>query len=632
VEPAGSATKPTLVYDGACGFCRLWVERWRRLTGDRVSYVAYQEAAGAFPGIPPERFAEAVHLVEPDGRVTRGAEAVFRTLAVAPGRGWLLGLYRRCPGFAPAAEAGYRFVAAHRPAFTRLTRWLWGNHVASPGAALTSWVFLRLLALVYLAAFLSLWSQVGGLVGSRGILPLTEFLRAAHERDGALCTWFSPTLAWIAPGDAMLHGLCAAGTAVSVLLLVGAAPVVSLAALWVLYLSLATVGQDFLWFQWDSLLLETGFLALFLAPWTWWSHPGKDPAPSGIAVWLLRWLCFRLMLASAAVKLLSGDPTWHGLTALRYHFETQPLPPWTAWYADRLPARLLDSATAAVLVIEGIVPFFIFAPRRLRFAAGALLAGLQLLIVVTGNYAFFNWLTLALCLMLLDDGVWPRAWRAARTAADLRSAAGSRARPPRGGWHPWVLRPAAAVLLLLSLVAFLGGLGLPTAWLGPVREAYQLVSPWRSVNHYGLFAVMTTQRPEIILEGSADGEHWEPYEFRYKPGDPDRRPGFVAPAQPRLDWQMWFAALSDASHSVWFLRFCQCLLQGSPPVLSLLEANPFPRSPPRYVRAVVYEYRFTTPLERRFTGAWWRRSPLGLYCPVLTLQAGRLAAVEPANP
>jgi hypothetical protein len=241
------------------------------------------------------------------------------------------------------------------------------------------------------------------------------------------------------------------------------------------------------------------------------------------------------MFSSAVVKLASGDPAWRHLTALEYHYETQPLPPWTAWYAAHWPAWFQRASAAGVLVIEGLVPLLILAPRRIRFAgAGALLA-LQILILLTGNYAFFNWLAILLCLLLLDDGVWPRGLRD-------RFASRGEARPG-GAWRTWVARPVLVALLLLSVVPLAGTLGGPPVGRGPLEAAYRAVLPFRLVNHYGLFAVMTTERPEIILEGSDDGRSWKPYEFRYKPGDPSRRPRFVAPLEPRLDWQMWFAAL-----------------------------------------------------------------------------------------
>jgi predicted DCC family thiol-disulfide oxidoreductase YuxK len=620
--------RPLVLFDGDCGFCRQWIERWRRVTGDAVDYAPYQAEADRFPQIPRDRLAEAVHLIEPDGRVTSGAEAVFRALATAHGRSWLLSVYEDVPGVAPVSEACYRLVARHRPFFTRVTGWIWGRHVVPPGETATAWLFLRALGVIYGIAFASLWVQLPGLVGRHGILPAGQLLAGLRAQIGLERYWLAPTLAWFGAGDGALAALAAAGVALAVMLTIGFAPRLCLIGLWGLYLSLATVCREFLWFQWDGLLLETGFLAIFLAPSGWWSRPSAARPPPRGALWLLRWLLFRLMFSSAVVKLASGDPTWRHLTALDYHYGTQPLPPWTAWYAAHLPAWFQHVSTAGVLVIEGLVPFLIPAPRRIRFAGAGVLASLQVLILLTGNYAFFNWLALALCLLLLDDGVWPRAVRerfSGRAGAEV-----GRVGPEVGRvFGSWVARPVLLVLFLLSLVPLLGAFGGRPIGMGPLEVAYRATLPFRVVNYYGLFAVMTTERPEIILEGSADGRGWKPYEFRYKPGDVTRRPAFVAPHQPRLDWQMWFAALGRVEGNPWFLSFCQRLLEGSRPVLALLETDPFPRAPPRYLRAIIYEYRFTDAATRRATGAWWRRERRGFYCPVLTLRGGRLVAAEP---
>ena len=611
-------TRPVLIFDGDCGFCRRWIARWQAITGDHVEYVPFQEAAARFLQVPPAAFAEAVHFVDPaDGVVSRGAEAVFRSLATVPGKGAWLRLYRHVPGFRFVTERAYRTVARHRDLFDRLTTFAWGRHLVPPGERLTTWVFLRALALVYLAAFLSLGVQILGLAGSGGILPATDYLHSVHEQLGASRFWWVPTLLWTGAGDRALVAWCGAGSALSVLLLGGVAPAACLLGLWALYLSLASVCGDFLRFQWDGLLLEAGFLAIFLAPWRLWSRPRSDPPASRVALLLLRWLLFRLMVSSAVVKLASGDHAWRSLTALRYHYETQPLPPWTAWYAHHLPDAIQTVSAAAMFGIEGLVPFLIWAPRRLRFVGAGLLAFLQILILVTGNYGFFNYLTLALCLLLLDDGVWP--WR--REAASVSTS--------KGAWPRWIPRAAAWVLVPLTLVPLLGALHQPTSWLGPIPAVYRATASFRTVNPYGLFAVMTVHRPEVLLEGSADGAEWRPYAFRYKPGDPARRPRFVAPHQPRLDWQMWFAALQGTARPGWFPAFCEALLRGSPPVLDLLAANPFPEGPPRYLRATVYEYRFTDTAARRRTGDWWVRTETGPYCPVLALRDGQLAAAGP---
>jgi predicted DCC family thiol-disulfide oxidoreductase YuxK len=641
-----SLPRPLLIWDGECSFCRAWIARWRRSTGDRVDYAPYQEVADRFPEIPRERFRDAVQLIEPDGTRTSGAEAVLRTLAHAPGKGWVLALYRSVPGFAAISNAGYRLIARHRPGFDRLTVRIWGPHLVPPGRTLTAWIFLRLLGLTFLIAFVSLWTQIIGLVGERGILPAGEYLTAVREHfgSGAQSFAFAPTLAWLGTGDRALHALCATGTFTSLLLLLGFVPVASLIACWTLYLSLTTVGQNFLWFQWDGLLLETAFLSILLAPWRWHSRPSSDPPPPRLALWLLAWLLFRLMVSSAAVKLTSGDASWHNLTALEYHYETQCLPPWTAWYGHHLPAGFQHFSAAIMMGIEGLVPFLLFAPRRIRFAGLAALIGLQLLIAITGNYGFFNLLSIALCLLALDDGVWPWRWRAtrrARMSAALAATGGDAAREDGREVSPspaaaaqrstsdefwrWITRPVAIGYLALSLVPMFDVLLWPTTWLGPLPAVYRRAEPFRTVDRYGLFAVMTTRRPEIVLEGSDDGARWRPYEFRWKPGDRMRRPEFMAPHMPRLDWQMWFAALSDFRREPWFLRFCERLLEGSPTVLRLMGKNPFPDAPPRYLRAVLYDYHFSDAATRRTTGAWWTRKPMALYCPVLTLVEGRLA-------
>ena len=612
-------TKPLMVWDGDCGFCRAWITRWRSITGDRVDYAPYQAVAPLYPTIPVERFRRSVHLIEPGDRLSTGAQAVFRSLAYAPGHAWPLWLYRHLPFFGAVSEAVYWLVARNRRLFSFLTRVAYGTHVVSPGDALTSWIFLRLLGVIFAIAFVSLWVQVAGLIGSRGILPAGEFLDAVRARYGIERYWLLPTLCWPWHGDLALSLLCALGTGFALLLALGAVPILALLGCFGLYLSLTNVGRDFFFFQWDSLLLETGFLALLVAPWRELSRPGSDPQPSRAGLWLLRWLLFRLMFSSAVVKLTSGDPSWSDLTALQYHYETQCLPPWTAWYAHHLSASFQRWSAIGMFAIEGIVPFLIFMPRRIRMVGGWAMALLQVMIWISGNYCFFNLLTLALIVLLFDDGVWPIAWRG-KAAGTLPE----HPRSQRARWPGWITVPAGVVLLALSLVPLAGAFRRPAPWLGPLPALQDAVAPFHIVNGYGLFAVMTKERLEIVVEGSADGRTWLPYEFRWKPGDPMRRPAFVAPHQPRLDWQMWFAALADYKRSPWYASFCMRLLEGSKPVLGLLAKNPFPDAPPRYVRGVLYDYHFTDAETRRATGAWWRRERRGAFGPVWTLRDGRL--------
>ena len=301
------------------------------------------------------------------------------------------------------------------------------------------------------------------------------------------------------------------------------------------------------------------------------------------------------MFASGVVKLMSGDPTWSNLTALNFHYETQPLPTSLGWYAHHLPEWIQKASVAGMFGVEIVVPFLIFAPRRLRFLGAIALVALQLLIAATGNYCFFNLLTVALCVLLLDDVMLRRCFpsRIAKRLT-LPSAIILTQR-----WKLPLIGVLAAFILLVSGIrmtgTFLWREGFPPVAQGVLKW----VAPFRVVNSYGLFTVMTTSRPEIGVEGSDDGRTWKEYKFKWKPDELNQAPRWVAPHQPRLDWQMWFAALrGNCQNAPWFVKFMIRLLQGSPDVIGLLEKNPFPEAPPRYVRAVLYDYRFTDPRDK----------------------------------
>lgn len=594
--------RPLLIYDGDCNFCRRWIARWQSFTGDRVDYVPFQEAAARFPQIPRENFQASVQLIETNGKVLSGAEAVFQTLAHAPGKRWMMGIYQNLPGVRFLTEWSYRLVARNRVLFSKLTHFLWGECLEPPTYFISSRLFLRLLGLIYLIAFISFWTQADGLIGKNGILPAADFLGSIAKQTGPERYGLVPTLCWLNTSNAFIHFLFAGGVVLSVLLILGFSPSLVLGGLWVFYLSLATVGQDFLEFQWDNLLLETGFLAIFL---------GKRP--SKIVLWLFRWLLFRLMFSSGVMKLVSGDPTWQNLTALQFHYETQPLPTWIGWYAHQLPGWFQMFSVGVMFAIELGIPFLIFMPRRLRLFGCFALITFQGLIAATGNYCFFNLLTVALCFLLLDDFV---KWGRFSFLANVKKRT-----VPIFRWPKWVVLPLAGIILLVSTMQMIRQFRIQVRWPVPAVMLYQLAAPFRTVNPYGLFAVMTTSRPEIIVEGSNDGETWLEYEFKWKPGDLKQRPGFVAPHQPRLDWQMWFAALGTYRQNPWFINFCYRLLQGSPEVLKLLEKNPFSEKPPRYLRALVYHYRFTDPATLHAQGNWWRRKSKGPYIPVLSLRS-----------
>jgi predicted DCC family thiol-disulfide oxidoreductase YuxK len=602
--------RPLIVFDGDCGFCRFWIARWRHGTDKTVDYQPFQhpDISRRFPDIPRERFAHAVQLIETDGRVSEAAEAVFRLLALGRRRAPLWA-YEHVPLVALVSEHAYRVIADHRSLWAAVTRLLWGGAAEPSTYARATWLFLRLLGIVYLIAFWSLGVQILGLSGHEGILPADRYMASAHALTGLDRFWLLPTLAWASASDASLQVLCIGGGALAVLLVAGILPSVVLPLLWVIYLSLSVVCREFLSFQWDALLLETGFLAIFLAPLTRRERLRDLADPPRVAVWLLLWLFLRLMVGSGAVKLTSGDPTWHHLTALTFHFETQPIPTPLAWYANRLPLWFLKGATAVVFAIEIGAPFLILTPRRLRALAFVPLVGLQALIALTGNYAFFNLLTAALCLFLLDDAALG-TWGSVRTGHAVTS------RVRRG-----LLFAVAIVTFPVSAMTFAGALGLELPGSALVDPLANLIAPFRSVNAYGLFAVMTTTRAEIILEGSEDGATWVEYEFRYKAGDVHRRPPWVAPHQPRLDWQMWFAALGRFEAEAWFQNFCVRLLEADGAVLRLLERDPFQGRRPRYVRGVLYRYRFSDRATGRPGDVWWVRERLGDYSPVLSLSA-----------
>jgi len=616
VRVANPPPKPLMIWDGECHFCKRWIERWREITAGEVDYVAYQEAADQFPEIPVEQFKRAVALIEPDGKTFFAAEAVYRSLRYRSSRKWLSHSYDRVPGFAAISELGYKFIADHRKLGSAVTRLLWGKDVRPPTYFWARRWFLRVLGLIYLIAFVSLWVQVDGLVGSDGISPVNQFLPAVREQIGRQAYSLLPTLCWFSTSNAFLHFLCGGGVFLSLLLIAGIVPVVSLIALFVFYLSLTIAGQTFLSFQWDILLLETGFLSIFFAPWQLWPKRGREPPVSRAALFLLKVLLFKLMVMSGVVKLTSGDDSWgwldhsfhwSALTALDYHYWSQPLPTIFAWWADKSPEWFKHFSVAFCLTVEIIVPLFIWAPRRPRLIAAGLIVFLQIAIAVTGNYCFFNLLTVALCLLLIDDASINRKYAA---VIDRRYS-----------YRLSTYGAIAVIVVTLPINAWLIFTAFkPDApWPRPLAAVYGRLEAFRIANGYGLFRVMTKDRREIEVEGSSDGIDWLPYEFKWKPVDVMRAPGWCAPHQPRLDWQMWFAALGTPQQNPWFGGLIIRLLQGSADVSRLLAYNPFPDQPPRYIRASFYRYRFTTREEHRRSGAWWKRQELGEYLPAVSL-------------
>lgn len=593
-------TRPEVVFDGDCGICREWVNYWHALTGDRIAYRPYQEAAADHPDTAETEFQGALQYFDTAGRRYSGAAATFKIYSTLPFWSVLDWLYQRFRPFRAVSEAGYRFFAQRRGLLAVLTHFARGRNFEPARFELTRWIFLRALGFIYLAAMASFAVQARLLIGSTGILPLASYLAALRKALGPSYWYDVPMLFWLNDSDTIIQWLPVAGCVLALAVIANIMTRFALILLFVIYLSLFYAGQTFMTFQWDLELLEAGMLAILLTP------------GSIIAPWLYRWLVFRFMLLSGLVKLLSGDATWRNLTSLYYHFETQPLPTPVAWYAHQLPHTLLKVGAAGTLLVELVLPFFVFAPRRLRMAAGACFIVFQAIIVVTGNYNFFNLLTIALCLFLFDDAALRPNLPALLVRLGTRRTRAT---------HPAAIlavRLAALVILFSSsemLVRALDDASGEYSWLT------RAIAPCACVNNYGPFAVMTTERHEIVIEGSMDGNTWKEYDFKYKPGDVSKAPTWVVPHQPRVDWQMWFAALGPPTQSPWFTNLLVRILDGSQPVHALFRVDPFPDAPPRYVRAQYYRYRFTPFHERRETGDWWTRELIGTYFPPIALRA-----------
>jgi hypothetical protein len=469
----------------------------------------------------------------------------------------------------------------------------------SPAAscAIALEIFPRLLGLVYLLAFGSLFLQQRGLYGSQGILPIGEYLAAIRRYSGRGGWRRFPSLFWFSSSDAFITGCAGLGICLSLVLAAGMLQLPALVLLWLLYLSFVSLGQDFLSFQWDALLLEAGFMTIFLP------LLSRPTLPVCLAY---HFFIFRFMFSAGVVKLTSRDPNWRNLTAMSFHFETQPIPNRVAWYAHQLPGWAQKFSTLGTFFFELLVPFLALGPAPCRLACFCLLLFFQGLIILTGNYGFFNILTIVLAVPLLDDRYLSGIGRIVLDGS-----------PATDG--PLMTTLVGAVFLILIVLNLLQLIRLfyRPYWLSRILA---WCGPWRISSPYGLFAVMTTSRYEFVIEGSNDRTNWQPYEFRWKPGDPLNAPRQAAPHQPRLDWQMWFAALNPAELDQWLLRLVRRLLEGSRPVLALFGRVPFPDGPPAYIRLVVYRYYLSNLSTKRASGRWWDRSEVGMTEP-LTLES-----------
>ena len=517
--------------------------------------------------------------------------------------------------------------------------WLFDWQRGAADRLIPRWLFLRALGVIYFSAFFSLIFQIRGLIGPAGILPAGSYLQAvAQALSHGQRLWYAPTLLWWSSGPVMLSALCWAGMLASLLLVLNLWPRGTLAICFVCFLSFVSAAQDFSGYQSDGMLLEAGFISFFLAPAGFRPRFGRMHPPSRASLFLLQWEWFRIYFESGVVKILSGDPGWRHFTAMDEYYQNGPLPTWIGWYVQHLPHGFHAATVYATLALELGLVWMLFLPRRWRIVCFLIVTPWHIGVILTANYTFLNYLVLALGVLLLDDrflqGILPEGWKM-RVAARTSSPEATPTIKTQGWresfrrWQHGLELSASAMMLTwifyattAELVWIFARVPLPTS---PVAA----LEPFRIANQYGLFAVMTRGRYEIEFQGSADGQKWTVYPFGYKPQDLNQPPRIYAPYQPRFDWNLWFASLGAWREYPIVPNTEVRLLSNDKDVLALFAGNPFAQEPPRQIRAVLWQYWFTTMAEKRATGMWWRRRPLGLYAPTLEREPdGGIKVVE----
>lgn len=462
---------------------------------------------------------------------------------------------------------------------------------------LTRFFFQKSLGFIYFIAFLTAFNQYKALLGENGILPVPIFLRKVQF-------WDAPSLFWLHSSDKFVLGVLGLGVLLSVAAATGVSEQFGIyfsaavwLLLWVFYLSIVNVGQTWYAFGWESILLETGFFAIFLG--------SKNTAPPEIIIWILKWVLFRVMFGAGLIK-LRADPCWRDLTCLTYHYETQPMPSPLSSYFHHLPVWAHKGGVLFTHLAELIVPFAIFLPSPFSWAAGIVMILFQTVLILSGNLSFLNYITLILCIPCFNDNFFKTflAW-------EIPSI------PALGTFRSIVLAGLFILVVILSIQ--------PALNLFSERQAMnRSYNPFHLVNTYGAFGSVTKKRYEIIVEGTDEAilnpsTQWKEYEFKGKPGDPKKRPPQIAPYHLRLDWLMWFAAMSEPWYHPWFLKFVKKLLEGNDAVLKLLAKNPFPDKPPRHIRAQLYLYQFADS-EKKKEGYFWQRSFIRDYLSPVSLK------------
>ena len=488
-----------------------------------------------------------------------------------------------------------------------------------PSYWLTRFIILRLLGFVYFIAFLAAANQIVPLVGEHGLLPAQQFLERVATHFGSSFDGFLqlPSVFWIHLSDQFLVTMSWVGLGFSACVMFGYANAIIMALLWALYMSFMNIGQDWYGYGWEIQLLETGFLGIFLCP-LLDGRPFPKTAPPRFVIWLFRWLIFRIMLGAGLIK-LRGDSCWRDLTCLYYHYETQPIPNPLSWWLHFRPHWFHKLGALWNHFVELIAPWFAFYPRLARHIAGALLVSFQVILILSGNLSFLNWLTIVPALACFDDSLLEKMLPRFLVERARRAAETTQSRALAGGFLPRTPQEIAA-LALAAVVALLS-IAPVVNMLSSEQMMNTSFNRLHLVNTYGAFGSVGRVRPEIVFEGTDESvitpnTRWKEYEFKAKPGNPRRRPALVAPYQPRIDWQIWFAAMSSPDQYPWTLHFVWKLLHNDPDTLSLLASNPFPEKPPRYIRAQYYRYEFAPPGDP--TSAWWKRTLLGSWLPPLS--------------
>jgi hypothetical protein len=483
---------------------------------------------------------------------------------------------------------------------------------------LTRSVLVRGLGFVDAVAFWCLWRQMDGLLGSRGILPISDFLARVSTITGAKKYVELPTLLWISSSDTVMHGLCLLGLVLSLLAMAGFANAWSLLAIWVVYSSFVHAGQIFYGYGWELLMIEAGFLAVFLLPARGFRVDSSERPPISV-IWLFRWLTFRVMLGAGLIK-LRGDPCWIALTCLADHYQTQPSPNPLSPYFNAMPLYAHKIGALFNHLVELVAPWGLFGPRRARVVAGTLIVVFQIILILSGNLAFLNWLTIVVALSAFDDALFERLLPARmRARVHAHIAAFGQGNPPSRA-RRITLRVLVAVIAFLSIFPVVN-------MLSPQQAMNESFDPLNLVSTYGAFGSVGHQRHEVILEGTWDDPlsgdaRWQEYDFPCKPGNPDRPHCIASPYHYRLDWQMWFAGFPEQAQDAWFLKLVYELLRENPAVTALLAHDPFRGRPPRFVRALRYRYWFAP----RASRAYWERELTGEYLRPLSKDDAELVA------